>query len=213
MTELPSAWKETPEHSETIFMVTGFMRSGTSMMMKALGAGGMPLAYEPKRDEMNQRFGDSDYQPNEGGFYEMERETYQHPDFPLPFKGRLIKGLVGCLQRLPVAKYKIVMMMRDPEEIRQSYEAFFNKPCPNIGGRKFTNKNYQKAIEEHIEQIDNRLDAEVLIVNYREVVEDPEKRFRFLLNWGRWPIDPIKAAAVVNPDKCRFRRENLEDGI
>lgn len=182
------------------------------MMMKALGAGGMPVAYEPKRDELNHQFGDDEYQPNEGGFFELARETYQDRKFPLPFRGWLIKGLVGCLQRLPVANYKIVLMLRSPEEIRQSYEAFFGNKCPKIGGLDFNDDNYNAAMINHVGQLDNRKDVQLQCFHYRQVIRDPIGVFKCMTDSG-WPIDPQKASEIVDPNRCRFKKEELEIGI
>ncbi len=52
-----------------IYLVSGDMRTGTSMMMQALEAGGLEAVYNENRDRMNQQYGDKDYQPNGGGFY------------------------------------------------------------------------------------------------------------------------------------------------
>ena len=50
-----------------IFIVSGFMRTGTSMMMKCLEAGGLEAVFNPTRERMNKDFGDEHDQPNEGG--------------------------------------------------------------------------------------------------------------------------------------------------
>ena len=182
------------------------------MMMKALGAGGMDLEFDPARDEMNDQWGDESYRPNEGGFYELDSETYRRPDFPLPFKGKLIKGLFGALGRLPVHGYRIVIMLRDPEEIRQSYEAFFSKTCPLISGEPFSADSYWKAAGWWISQMKNRRDVELAVLNYRDVVLSPISAFSLLTAKG-WPIDPGKAARIVNPDLCRFKKEELVPGL
>jgi len=65
----------------TLYVVSGFMRTGTSMMMRALENAGMNASYKQSRDEMKSRFADEFYDPNIGGLYELEREDYQKKTF------------------------------------------------------------------------------------------------------------------------------------
>ena len=163
-------------------------------------------AFNPSRDAMNERFGDQHYQPNPGGFYELHRSEYQQYRFPIMYPGKLIKVLFGGVWRLYPWKYKIVYMKRDPEEIRQSYEAFFNqKAPPNL-------RNYDQINEDTLAYINIRSDMDVDVFRYREVVEKPKDYFALLKKHG-WPIDVGKAVAVIKTDLCRFRRENLTVGI
>ena len=214
MTASHSPLKATPAPNDhrPVYLVTGYMRSGTSMMMRALGAGGMDLAYDPARDEMNEQWGDESYKPNEGGFFELSSASYKSADFPLAYKGKLIKALFGALYRLPVWKYNIVMMVRDPEEIRQSYEAFFSKACPRVAGKPFAEDSYYDTVRWWSGQLDNRRDVRLTLLHYRTVVENPVGSFLKLKNNG-WPIDAYAAAHVVNPELCRFRREELVEGL
>ena len=76
-----------------IYVVSGFMRTGTSMMMKALEAGGMDASYKQSRDVMKDHYADEYYNPNIGGLYELEKQDYQKWDFPRDYEGKLIKAL------------------------------------------------------------------------------------------------------------------------
>lgn len=182
------------------------MRTGTSMMMKALAEGGLEPAYAPSRDNMNNEFGDAYYQPNPGGFYELTRLDYVKPGFPRQFEGKLIKCLFGGLPKMVVGNYKVVFMLRDPEEIRQSYESFFNKSAPPALNQ------YDQLMTDSIDMLKNRKDTDVIVFKYRKVIEDPLEHFRILQRNG-WDIDANKAASVVNPDLCRYKLEELTIGI
>jgi hypothetical protein len=196
-----------------IYVVSGFMRSGTSMMMNALINGGLEAAFAPERNEMNNQYGDEWYQPNSGGFFELTREEYKHEDFPLMYDGKLIKCLMGGLSRFPVHEYKVIFMKRDPEEIRQSIDAFFNPPEEQREKmRDFLENHYEKRAERHIDQLMNRRDTEVVVFNYRDVVEEPLEHFRTLTVCD-WPIMMHRAAATVNPSSCRFKKEELTIGV
>ena len=191
---------------DTIYVVSGFMRTGTSMMMRCLQAGGLDAVYQEGRDKMNDKFGDDDYQPNKDGFYEMFRVDYQQPHFPRMYAGRLIKCLFSGLPTMVVHDYKVVFMLREHEEIRQSYEAFFHQ---ELGMKKNT---YTEAMQESIDLLHNRKDTHATVLQYRDVVKNPQENFEVLRNNG-WPINVSKAVSVVNQDLCRFRLEKLTVGI
>lgn len=196
-----------------IYVVSGFMRSGTSMMMDALSRGGLEPAFDEERDSLNEKHGDELYQPNPHGFYELDRDTYRDEDFPLQFKGKLIKCLHGGLLRFPVHDYKVVFMRRDKEEIRQSLIGFFDiQPHNQDRVNDFIDNKFDKLITRAIEHLENRLDTDVIQLWYRDVVEHPESCFARLIHAG-WPISLHKATTTVRPELCRFRKESLEIGI
>lgn len=191
---------------KTTFIVSGYMRTGTSMMMRALVAGGLAPIYNKARDRMNRQYGDKHYQPNKDGFYELSRQEYRQFGFPRMYQGKLLKCMYGGLWQMVVGDYKVVFMMRDPEEIRQSFEAFFSRPLPPMF------KRYKEVMGDTIEMLKNRKDTQVDIFEYREVISDPLRHFKLLKAHG-WPIDIIRAAKIVDPKKIRFKKENLTIGI
>lgn len=193
-----------------LYVVSGFMRTGTSMMMRALEAGGLEAVYAPSREDMRRKYSDSDYDPNEGGLYELEREQYQAIDFPRAYDGKLIKCLNMGVVTMATMPYGImcVFMRRDVEEIRQSYDAFFGKQLGMLDPETF-----QRRMDLIVERIENRWDVTSLTqLWFRQVVDNPMMYFRQLAEEG-WPIDPVKAAAVVNPELCRYKVEELEVGV
>jgi hypothetical protein len=190
----------------TTYFVSGYMRTGTSMMMKALEAGGLDAVHNTSRNALNDRHGDEHYTPNGGGFYELSRREYMQPGFPRMYSDRLIKFLVGGICRIVAGNYKIVFMRRDPEEMRQSYQAFFNDEPALVGDA------YVAASDDAIGILEQRRDVNLIVFDYRDVVRHPLEAFNRLKIEG-WPIDAVKAAAVVNPKLCRFKLESLQVGV
>lgn len=183
-----------------IYLVSGFMRSGTSMCMKALEAGGMEVARSRDRDRrMNDRWGEADspnpYVPNDE-YYELDSEDYRKPDFPKPYEGKLIKCLWGGITRLPVGEYRVVFMRRPRAEIQTSLIAFFGHSMPVVDAPDFD------QLMDRIVSIlrDRRSFRTVDEVWYGDVLADPVSVFRSL----DWPIDPVKAASVPERSKARF---------
>jgi len=177
------------------------------MMMQALEAGGLDAAYDEIRNQMNTKWGDEDYKPNAGGFYELHGKRYAELGFPQKYEGRLIKCLFAGIPKLAKGNYKIIFMTRDPEEIRQSYEGFFSKPPP---GRIL--EKYPKMIGYITDIMDVREDMDYILMRYRDVIKNPLGAFQKLKDFG-FPIDVKKSASIVDPELCRFKIEELEVGI
>lgn len=181
----------------TIYIVSGFMRSGTSMMMKALEAGGLEAIYNPSRDKMNDDFGDEDYKINDGGFYELTRQEYMHPDFPDNYDGKLVKCLWGGMVHLKASSNlkRIIFMRRPIDEIARSYEAAFDYPhpaaIPELGIRL-------DRVQGILEQ---RRDVNLNVIQYHDVLANPYNVFESL----GWPIDCLAAAREVKPELYRHR--------
>jgi hypothetical protein len=175
----------------------------TSGMMEALEAGGMDAAYSSARDvSMNSRFGDPDYVPNTQ-YMELDQAAYRKKDFPLPYAGKLIKILYGGLYRLPAIpdlQYNIVMMTRQQEEIRNSLLAFFgtDQALHNIGGDLKYTFNHVEGVMRDRKSVNS-----FTVLKVADVVKNPLQHFTLLSSKG-WPIDPEKAAQIIDGKKLRF---------
>ena len=199
------------KHQDKIlYVVSGFMRTGTSMMMAALEIGGLDACYKQSREQMRKRFTDKYYDPNIGGLYELERQDYQEFGFPQKYEGKLIKALNLGVPNMSVMPngIRVVFMRRHSEEIRQSYDAFFGNQLNDK-----TIDNLQVQQDNTIDRINNRKDVCGLDVFwYADVVENPTKYFK-ILQKNYWPINVAKSASIVDPLYRRFRIENLTVGI
>lgn len=180
--------------------------------MRALEAGGMTVAYSAERDQMAANHADEHYQPNpESKLYEVPIREYGNVDFPLAYQGKLIKVMLPGLDHLVVNPdgYRVVIMRRDPEEIRQSYEAFFGTPL-----RASWLGEYEKRIERAAWMLRNRSDVlSVWLMPYRILIESPLYHLSWFNELDKWSFDAKKAAATINPDLYRFRKERLTAGI
>jgi len=102
-------------------------------------------------------------------------------------------------------------MLRDPEEIRQSWEAMFDKRAPAMF-HPGAEPDYWQVAYDLYRIMENRRDTQITLVQYRRILSAPLKIFQRLRTAG-WPIDPDKAASVIQGGQCRFRREELEEGV
>ena len=182
-----------------IYVVSGHPRSGTSMMMAALEAGGLKVVASASREALNRP--DGPYKPNHGGLYEPAVHEMWQPGWPRKHEGCALKVVVQWLRHLAVHEYRVVMMERDPEEIRQSYRAT---------GLETTAERIEQEMNEAYATLQNRADVKhVRTLWYADVLADPLRALSSLC----WPIDARQAAKVVDPEQYRFRRERLVVGL
>lgn len=93
-------------NSEYITIVSGLPRSGTSMMMKMLEQGGLPVVTDRLRTA-------DDDNPN--GYYEFEpvKKTRDDPSWLPDARGKVVKMVYSLLRDLPADfKYRVVFMRR-----------------------------------------------------------------------------------------------------
>ena len=173
----------------TVYLVTSFHRSGSSMMMRCLEAGGMQAVYDDAQDFMNVTHERDGYQPNPNGFYAMSGNEFKRPDFAQEYDGMLVKIPAGDAFMLPPGDYRILFMWREPVEILKSMATFtpFNT---------FTYESVIHFYDQAVTAFVARTGAE--IVRYSDVLNDPFSTFAALTSDG-WPIDAAKAATCVDP--------------
>ena len=155
--------------NDTITIVSGLPRSGTSMMMKMLAAGGL----EPLTD--NIRTADED---NPKGYFEFERvKQIEHDKAWLEdARSRVVKLISALLKHLPPSyQYKVIFMRRAMPEILASQRQMLirrGEPTDKVPDDKMA-----AMFNKHVAQIEAWLaeqpNIDVLYVNYNEVLKDP----------------------------------------
>ena len=154
---------------------------------------------------MNDAMADENYRPNPESLYEIPGPVQSHPGFPQQYYGKAIKVLLppfGAATTMWPGEYFIIILRRDAEEIRQSFEAFFSSR-----GQKWpfaSDDLHERVFESGVELLRARNDTDIVVWDYVDVLERPLEHFM------RVPgVDPRKAAAIVDPEQYRFRRERL----
>jgi hypothetical protein len=185
-----------------ITIVSGLPRSGTSMMMKMLEAGGLPLLID------NSRRPDDD---NPAGYYEFEpvKKLGQGDfDWLADAKGKGLKVIAALLTQLPAAyTYQIIFMRREMSEILASQR----KMLLNRGEdpNKIDDDELARLFERHlfkvISWINHQPNMRQIDVNYNQLLKDPgpqaEQINRFLGN----VLDVEGMLKVINPGLYRQR--------
>ena len=158
------------------YIVSGLERSGTSMLMQILNAGGIPISFDNKRsaDEFNPK-----------GYYELEGGKIINKlidkTFPIEgYKGRFIKITSYGLKFLPKGRYKIIYSERDIEEILDSMEKMMRKSDENRGEFK---KNLVKLDNMIKKEIREKKELDVLFVNYNKILINPKNNIKKILDF------------------------------
>ncbi len=164
-----------PSRSFTI--VSGLPRSGTSLMMQMLAAGGLP----PLTDGL--RSADDD---NPEGYYEWEPikrisaepEVLDHESCV----GRAIKCISALLRHLPHRhRYRIIFISRPAAEIARSQRRMIERRGST--GMEGSDEEISATLKLHREETLSFLRAQhtrfdVLLVNYPDIIADPESVVR-----------------------------------
>ena len=153
-----------------ITVVSGLPRSGTSLMMQMLVAGGLPALTDGLRaaDENNPK-----------GYFEWEpaKKLKQDPKAIAAGEGKVVKIISALLPQLPDGhEYRVLFMLRPLEEVVASQ----NKMLERLG-RAVPNTPMNSVIaafEKHLRDIENWLstkpDLRVLWVQHAEVLKNAE---------------------------------------
>jgi hypothetical protein len=189
--------------SKTVIVVSGLPRSGTSMMMKMLEAGGWAILTD------NLREADAN---NPKGYYEFER-VKQMKDGDLAWLpdavGKVVKIVTGLIMFLPSDyNYKVIFMQRDLNEVLSSQKKMLGrlgKVDDNIPDDKMA-----KVYEEHLKQVKGWLvrqpNVEVLHVNYNRMVADPTESLQKVNVFLGGDMNVEIMAGVVDKELYRERK-------
>ena len=195
--------KPTLPRSEPIVIVSGLPRSGTSMMMKMLEAGGIP----PLTDKL--RTADND---NPKGYYEFERVKQMDKGdtgWVPQAQGKVVKVISALLKYLPSSyHYQVIFLRRHMSEILASQR----KMLINRGEDpdKMDDAQMGMLFENHVRQVEKWLaqqsNIEVLYVHYSDVMADPLTAINSMSRFLGRDMDVRAMAEVADPNLYRNRQ-------
>ena len=192
----------TPE----IILVSGLPRSGTSLMMEMLQAGGIPIVTD------NFRAADDD---NPLGYYEFER-VKRIPTGDTAWlsqeSGKAVKIIAPILTYLPdIYLYKVVFMKRDMEEVLASQREMLKR----------RNQDHQLDKEEKIRDVFHQNQRSVIkfmkehdnfsftLCDYNELLRDPIPCIQKIMRFLDLRVDQEQLVKIINPNLYRQRLKNI----
>jgi hypothetical protein len=190
------------EPRDNIVVVSGLPRSGTSMMMAVLEAGGLPLLKDGIRTA------DDD---NPKGYYEFERvKKLPEGDFAwLPdAQGKVVKIISYLLLKLPdTYNFRVIFMQRKLAEIMASQRKMLLRRGEDPD--KVSEDELSEILEKHLDQVEAWIEAheniEQLVVDYNHMVKDPAKDVQRINQFLGGSLNVDKMVQVIDPSLYRQR--------
>jgi hypothetical protein len=184
-----------------ITIVSGLPRSGTSMMMRMLEAGGMEVIVDHIRQP------DAD---NPQGYYEFEQVKRIKEDaaFLESAYGKAVKMISALLYDLPPSKtYKILFMKRRLAEVLVSQKIMLQRQGAET--QEADDQKMAPAFEKHLAELASWLaqqkNMEVLYVDYHEVIAHPTASAQAVQHFLGHRLDVQSMVAVVDQALYRNR--------
>jgi len=194
--------------TESIIIVTGLPRSGTSMMMKMLEAGGIEVVTD------NVRTADED---NPKGYYEFEKVKKLKEDSSwLPeVKGKAVKMASELLYDLPDDyQYKLIFMRRDIDEILASQRKMLKRQGKEDSFDDAEMKAvYTKHLNEVTSWLTNKANMDVIYINYNETISDPQTQAELIDDFLGGGLNIKEMVSVVDENLYRNRKNQTVSEI
>ena len=198
-------WFRRLRRGAPIIVVSGLPRSGTSMAMKMLGAGGVPTLTDGIREADDS---------NPLGYFELERvkelDKTQDHGWLREARGKAVKIISFLLTYVPdTFDYQVIFMNRDIDEVLQSQ----NKMLTARGEERGTAPDAQmrQAYEQHLEKVNRFLGGRrcfsTLQIQYKAVLDDPAREARRINEFLGGRLDVSRMAAVADRSLYRNRNE------
>jgi predicted AlkP superfamily phosphohydrolase/phosphomutase/tetratricopeptide (TPR) repeat protein len=206
--ERPDPKRDEKRSGKTFVLVSGLPRSGTSLMMQILEAGGMKILTDKKRSA------DVD---NPKGYYEWEpiKQIAAKPELldAEDLDRCAIKCISMLLQSMPLKhNYKVIFMTRPIDEIVESQRKMIDR----LGTQGFglDIEQLRRGLTAHRNETRNWLKSvphmELVEIDYPALVQDPSPQLARIIGFlgaDRLPKS-FEMARVVDPSLHRRKSES-----
>ena len=184
-------------------IVSGLPRSGTSMMMRMLEAGGLPAITDAVRAA------DVD---NPRGYYEFEpaKKTKEDPSWLVGSEGKAVKMVYQLLYDLPAdRRYRVLFMRREIREVLASQQKMLARLGRDAGG--ISDEKMAELFRAQLAKFDAWIAGQpqfrVLDVDYNRMVAEPRPLALAVNDFLGGGLDIERMVAVVEPELYRNRTE------
>jgi predicted AlkP superfamily phosphohydrolase/phosphomutase/tetratricopeptide (TPR) repeat protein len=171
-TRYPKNWKLRGSSGKTFIIVSGLPRSGTSLMMQILSAGGMEVMTDGKR---------SADQHNPKGYFEWEaiKGLKNHPERLDLAEGKAIKVISMLIPYIPSKhRYKVIFMERALAEVAASQMQMLKEEKNESGMGK--DPHAVELLRRHKDKIitllENAPNIECLRVDYADLINSENSK-------------------------------------
>ena len=194
------------DSNQPIVVVSGLPRSGTSMVMQMLAAGGMPVLVDEHRapDESNPK-----------GYFEYEPvKKLRIDDSWLPQAcGKAVKIIAQLLPSLPKQyRYQVLFIERDMNEVIASQEAMLQRN--NQAGAQLTQEQLSQVFLTQVSRVRNWLgkqtNMELLSIDHGEVIENAMLSTKRINDFLSVNLDVGSMVSAVDRKFYRHRSNKLQ---
>ncbi len=189
---------------QVITVVSGLPRSGTSLMMKMLEAGGLPVMQDGIREA------DRD---NPKGYYEFERVKQMDKGdtaWMADAQGKVVKIISALLKHmLPEYEYRVIFMRRHMKEILASQRKMLVHRGEDA--ERMDDEKLGELFEKHMAQVfawlGQQPNVRYIQVHYNDLLADPVAYARQVDEFLDCRLDEQKMIEMVDPKLYRNRKE------
>ncbi len=178
----------------TITVVSGLPRSGTSMLMQMLQAGGMDILTDNQRKE-------DENNPHGYLEYEKVKSLITDKSWLSEAVDKAVKVIVPLVMQLPDAyQYKIIMVHRDMDELLRSQQKMLghNRAVRENAYPVMLAEAFKKQLEKTDVWLKSHPNVEVLHVNYADVINNSSEQAEAICAFLDEELDLDAMAAAVD---------------
>lgn len=183
-----------------ITVVSGLPRSGTSLVMQMLAAGGHPILCD------DQRTPDAD---NPRGYLEFApvKSLERDGTWLAQADGKAVKIISFLLNKLPDEfEYRIIFLRREIGEVLRSQDMMLQRrgqpPGPDPGLMAGHFRKHLQTVDEWLSRQDH---IQLLNCPYAELVQKPAQAAQSIRDFLSIDLDVVQMAAAVEPSLYRQR--------
>ncbi len=188
---------------EPIVVVSGLPRSGTSMTMKMLEAGGVEIMTDTERMA---------YIDNPKGYFEYERikdlEKETDKSYVVEGRGKAVKVISFLIKELPDENdYRVIFMRRDLDEVLTSQNKMIQRLGTADGSAddEAMKEAYRNDIIRTRLLCKSRPNFEMIEIHYKATIEDPAGTSRKVNGFLGGGLDEAAMRAAVDGSLYRNR--------
>jgi hypothetical protein len=187
-----------------IVVVSGLPRSGTSMMMQMLQAGGLEILTDAVRAADGS---------NPKGYFEFEAvkalDKGAPPAWLAGARGKAVKIVSSLVRWLPDGHdYQVIFMQRNLDEVVVSQNKMLaDRGVPADDAQNDRVKHlYQTHVQDTLQLLRGRRSVSMLVVDYSEALAQPAETARRVDRFLQRRLDVDRMAAAADPTLYRNRR-------
>jgi predicted AlkP superfamily phosphohydrolase/phosphomutase/tetratricopeptide (TPR) repeat protein len=190
---------EMPPWQECLIVVTGLPRSGTSMLMQMLSAGGLEVLADAKRQA------DPD---NPRGYFEYQpvKALLNDSRWLFEARGKAVKIVAPLLAGLPRGlPCRVMLIERDLDEVLDSQERMLARSNGTAEGRRLLKAEYARMLGRAKVLLARRPRTRFLVLEHREAIDTPRAIAERVSDFLGTGLDVAKMAAAIDPYLHRNR--------